>query len=121
MPCAIYCISILLNEDLRWVQKAVQQPQQGQCTNWDNALQKALIWNDIWGSYPSIIKQTRIRPDIVIHSFSTQKLIVMALTVPYKSRIEKAHTYKREKYLNLTKELKDAGYKAVVVPVEVGA
>ena len=29
--------------------------------------------------------------------------------------------YKREKYLNLTKELKDAGYKAVVMPAEVGA
>ena len=31
-----------LNEDSRRVQKAVQQPQQGQWTNWDNALQKSL-------------------------------------------------------------------------------
>ena len=30
-------------------------------------------------------------------------------------------TYKREKYMNLTKELENAGYKAVVMPVEVGA
>ena len=43
------------------------------------------------------------------------------LTVPYKSRTEEAHTYKREKYLNLTKELRNAGYRAVVMPVEVGA
>ena len=28
--------------------------------------------------------------------------------------------WKREKYLNLTKELENAGYKAVVMPVEVG-
>ena len=35
--------------------------------------------------------------------------------------MEEAHTYKREKYLNLTKELRDAGYKAVVMPVEFGA
>ena len=35
--------------------------------------------------------------------------------------MEEAHTYKREKYLNLTKELWDAGYRAVVMPVEVGA
>ena len=32
-------------------------------------------------------------------------------------RVEEAHIYKREKYLNLIKELEDAGYKAV----EVGA
>ena len=33
-----------LNEDSRRVQKAVQQPQQGQWTNWNNALQKSLTW-----------------------------------------------------------------------------
>ena len=70
-----------------------------------------------WDSHPSIIKETRLRPDIVIHSSSTQQIIMMELTVPYESRLEEAHTYKRETYLNLTKELRDAGYKAV----EVGA
>ncbi|RUS90920.1 hypothetical protein EGW08_001317 [Elysia chlorotica] len=35
--------------------------------------------------------------------------------------MEEAHIYKREKYLNLTKELRDAGYKAVIMPVEIGA
>ena len=34
--------------------------------------------------------------------------------------MEEAHIYKTEKYLNLTNELEDAGYKAVVMPVEVG-
>ena len=29
--------------------------------------------------------------------------------------------YKRAKYLNLTKELRNAGFRAVVMPVEVGA
>ena len=43
---------ILMNEDSRRVQKAVQQPQQGQWTNWDNALQKSLIWNNIWHMVP---------------------------------------------------------------------
>ena len=45
---------------------------------------------------------------------------MVELTVPYKSRMEEAHTYKSEKYLNLTVELRDAGYRAVVMPVEVG-
>ena len=44
---------IRLNEDPRRVQKAVQRPQQGQWTNWDNnALQKSLTWNDIWHMEP---------------------------------------------------------------------
>ena len=46
---------------------------------------------------------------------------MVELTVPYKNRMEEAHIYKREKYLDLTKELENAGYKAVVMPVEVGA
>ncbi|KAK3735730.1 hypothetical protein RRG08_024526 [Elysia crispata] len=43
---------IRLNEDSRRVQKAVQQPQQGHRTNWDNALQKSLNWNEIWHMAP---------------------------------------------------------------------
>ena len=57
----------------------------------------------------------------MIHSSSAQQLIMMELTVPYESRMEEAHTYKREKYLNLTKELRNASYRAVVMQVEVGA
>ena len=62
-----------------------------------------------WDGHPKIIKEKRLRPNIVIHSSSTQELIMMELTVPYKSRMEEAHTYKREKYLKVTKELRDAG------------
>ena len=45
----------------------------------------------------------------------------MELTIPYGNRMEEAHIYQREIHLNLTKELQDAGNKAVVMPVEVGA
>ena len=38
---------IRLSEESRRMQKTVQQPQQGQWTNWDNALQKSLTWNEI--------------------------------------------------------------------------
>ena len=73
-----------------------------------------------WDSHPSIIKETILRPDIVIHSASTQ-LIMVELIVPYENKMEEAHIYKKEKYLNLTKELENASYKAVVMPIEVGA
>ncbi|GFO02115.1 polyprotein [Plakobranchus ocellatus] len=39
-------------EDSTRVQKAVQQPQQGHWTNWDNAMQRSLTWNDIWHMAP---------------------------------------------------------------------
>ncbi|KAK3764528.1 hypothetical protein RRG08_040549 [Elysia crispata] len=43
---------IRLNEDSRRVQKAAQQPQQGQWTNWDNAPQKSLTSNEIFSMVP---------------------------------------------------------------------
>ncbi|GFN76606.1 polyprotein [Plakobranchus ocellatus] len=39
-------------EDSTRVQKAVQQPQQGQWTNWDTAIQRSLTWSDIWHMAP---------------------------------------------------------------------
>ncbi|GFO39080.1 reverse transcriptase [Plakobranchus ocellatus] len=39
-------------EDSTRVQKAVQQPQQGQWTYWDTAIQRSLTWNDIWHMAP---------------------------------------------------------------------
>ena len=53
---------------------------------------------------------------INIHSF-----ITVELTVSYENRMEEAHIYKIKKHLNLTKELRDAGYKAASMPVEIGA
>ena len=44
-----------------------------------------------WDSHPSIIKETRLRSDVVIHSSSTQ------LTIQYESKMEEAHAYTREK------------------------
>ncbi|KAK3804098.1 hypothetical protein RRG08_061411 [Elysia crispata] len=60
------------------------------CDDWD-------VSADLpeWDSHPSIIKETRLRPDIVIHSASTQQLIMVELTVPYENRMEEAHIYKK--------------------------
>ena len=44
---------------------------------------------------------------------------MVKLIVPYENRMEGAHIYNGEKYLNLTKELGDAGDKAVVMPAEI--
>ena len=43
-------------------------------------------------------------------------MIVVELTILYENRMEEAHIYEREKFLNLTKDLEGAGYKSVVCP-----
>ncbi|GFO45619.1 reverse transcriptase [Plakobranchus ocellatus] len=74
-----------------------------------------------WERHPDVIRKTALRPDIVIHSASTQQIIMVELTVPYESRMEEAHAFKEGKYLDLTKELKKDGYEAKVMPEEIGA
>ncbi|GFN79705.1 polyprotein [Plakobranchus ocellatus] len=65
-----------------------------------------------WERHPDVIRKTALRPDIVIHSASTQQIIMVELTVPYESRMEEAHAFKEAKYLELTKELKMDGNEA---------
>ena len=74
-----------------------------------------------WNDYPQVIKQTRLRPDIVLSDTASKQMVLIELTVPYESRIEQAHIYKREKYTDLVNELSRQGYKAKVFAVEVGA
>ena len=45
---------------------------------------------------------------------------MMELTVSHLNRVEEAHIYKIEKYLDLIKELRDTAYKTVVMHAEVG-
>ncbi|GFO09140.1 polyprotein [Plakobranchus ocellatus] len=73
-----------------------------------------------WERHPDVIRKIALRPDIVIHSASTQQIIMVELTVPYESRMEEAHAFKEGKYLDLTKELKKDGYEAKIMPVEIG-
>ncbi|GFR99589.1 polyprotein [Elysia marginata] len=35
--------------------------------------------------------------------------------------MEQAHTYKKEKYLDLTKELEESAYRTKITPIEIGA
>lgn len=74
-----------------------------------------------WQDHPEVIKQTRMKPDIVLYSESSRQMILVELTVPYESRIDGAHVYKTEKYSDLAKELIKKGHRAKVFAVEVGA
>ncbi|GFN99830.1 polyprotein [Plakobranchus ocellatus] len=59
-----------------------------------------------WERHPDVIRKTALRPDIVIHSASTQQIIMVELTVPYESRMEEVHAFKEAKYLELSQELR---------------
>ena len=51
-----------------------------------------------WNDHPQAIKESKMRPDIVIHSESSRRMIMVELTVQYESRIDGAYHYKNEKY-----------------------
>ncbi|GFR61564.1 reverse transcriptase [Elysia marginata] len=46
---------------------------------------------------------------------------MVELTVLYKSRMEQASAYKKSKYLDLTTQLGESGYRAKIVPIQIGA
>jgi hypothetical protein len=58
---------------------------------------------------------------MVLHSQSTKQIIMIELTVPYESRMEEQHLFKLAKYGDLVQALKDEGYRARILAVEVGA
>ncbi|GFO07108.1 polyprotein [Plakobranchus ocellatus] len=77
-----------------------------------------------WEIHPSSTSSTvftQKKDSVVIHSASTQQIIMVELTVPCESRMEVAHALREGKYQGLTKELKKDGYEAKVMPVEIGA
>ena len=74
-----------------------------------------------WNQYPESIKESGLRPDIVLHSEKAKQFVLIELTVPYESRIEAAHIYKTEKYADLAQSLRNAGFQARVHAIEVGA
>ncbi|GFN94046.1 reverse transcriptase [Plakobranchus ocellatus] len=56
---------------------------------------------------PDVIRKSALKPLIVIHSASTQQIIMVELTVSYESRMEEANAFKKGKYLDLTYGITD--------------
>ncbi|GFO18874.1 reverse transcriptase [Plakobranchus ocellatus] len=63
-----------------------------------------------WNKHSKVIQDIGLKCDIIFHSSATRHIIIVELTVPYKSRMEEANTYKTEKYKDLSKELEKAEY-----------
>ena len=70
--------------------------------------------------FPEVV-QTTLRPDIVIWSERSKKLVAVELTVPWEERCDEAFERKSNKYSQLMADCRQAGWSAWLFPVEVGS
>ena len=70
--------------------------------------------------FPREIVQTSLRPDLVLWSEACRTVLLVELTVPWEGGLEAAYERKRAKYSDLAAECREAGWKTVICPVEVG-
>ena len=73
------------------------------------------------GRYPPVIMDTGMRPDLVLTSSKSKRMIIIELTVPFETRIAENHEFKVAKYEELCREVRRAGFKVEFFAVEVGA
>lgn len=71
--------------------------------------------------YPEAITRTNLRPDAVLVSDTSRTMVLVELTVPYETNMSESHEYKAAKYEGLMQEIKQAGYRPHMFPVEIGA
>ena len=71
--------------------------------------------------FPSNIVPTDLRPDIVWWDPSSKSICLAELTVCFESNFENAAARKTAKYLDLVEQAKGNGYKATLLPLQVGS
>ena len=65
--------------------------------------------------------QTQLRPDLILYSKSTKRVIWWELTCPSEERISESHELKLDRYANLQVDCQNAGWSCYNMAVEVGA
>ena len=78
---------------------------------------------DLGGSYvfPGHIAITSLRPDIVVYSNSTKRVILIELTCPCEENLENQHDFKNGKYAGLVTMIRQNSWQVNLFAVEVGA
>ena len=71
-------------------------------------------------TFPPEIITSNLRPDLVLWSTSQKSLFIVELTVPWEAAVGEAYESKRLKYFDLATEAEQCGWRAQVIPVEVG-
>ena len=65
-----------------------------------------------------VVKQSGLRLDMVLSSESSRTLVIVELTVPYKSNMSESHEFKLAKYEGLASDIRRQGYKTLLFTVE---
>lgn len=73
------------------------------------------------GVYPELVRNCNVRPDIVVTSESSKRMVIIELTVPYETNMSGSHEYKNAKYQELVAQLHKKGFRTQLFAVEVGA
>ena len=68
---------------------------------------------------PEIVT-TSLRPDLVLWSTSQKAVFIVELTVPWEAAVGEAFERKKLKYADIAAEAEQRGWRAQVIPVEVG-
>ena len=70
--------------------------------------------------FPPEILTTSLRPDLVMWSSSRKVVLIIELTVPWEAAVGEAYERKQLKYADIAAEAEQRGWRARVLPVEVG-
>ncbi|XP_063058330.1 uncharacterized protein LOC134451862 [Engraulis encrasicolus] len=70
--------------------------------------------------FPAEIAMTNLRPDLVLWSASVRRVYIVELTVPWEDNLGEAFERKKLRYAELAADAEQQGWKAIVLPVEVG-
>ena len=71
--------------------------------------------------FPPDVATTTLRPDVLLLSRATKRVVLIELTVPWEERIEEAQERKKTKYQPLLDECRQRGWKTWNLPVKVGS
>uniref|UniRef100_A0A3B1JD36 Reverse transcriptase domain-containing protein n=1 Tax=Astyanax mexicanus TaxID=7994 RepID=A0A3B1JD36_ASTMX len=70
--------------------------------------------------FPPEIVTTSLRPDLVLWSTAQKSVFIVELTVPWEGAVGEAYERKRLKYSDLKADAEQRGWRAQVLPIEVG-
>ena len=85
------------------------------CTDW-----RFIADVDRQLAFPTEITSTQQRPDLVIWSVNSKKVIIAELTIPFETNIDWAHQRKLEKYEDLQEQCTKNDWSTDIFPLEIG-
>ena len=71
--------------------------------------------------YPQVLVESGKRPEVVLSSSKADTFVLVELTVPWEDMMGRSNSLKEDRYMDLTMDLKQKGYKVWCFAFEFGA